>query len=171
MKNSHLAALIAALSIAGFFENVIAQTEPIPDPPRPARPVQTPLHRQAAAQSLAAFRAGDNETAIAKANECIARFGDAANRIQTILEDEKATLPKGAVSEADKKRIAPYQILHDVATCVLIKAWAEEKLGHKSEARKAYSETKKYTFARMADGESFSAPAEIASDRLSKLAR
>jgi tetratricopeptide (TPR) repeat protein len=171
MKNSKLAPLIVALSITSFWDRACAQNEPPPAPPQNASPCQTPLNEQATAEAWAAFRAGENERAITNADQCIARFGEAANRIQAILEEEKATLPKGAVSEADKKRIARYQILHDVATCFLIKGWAEEKLGHKEEARKAYTEARKYTHARssMPTGESLWSPAEKASESLAKL--
>ena len=93
-----------------------------------------------------------------------------ADQIQANLESAKATLPKGRVSEADRKRIAKYQVLHDVATCLLIKGQAEEKLGHKAEARKAYTQARKYSQARISkpDGELFWSPAEKASEALSK---
>ena len=171
MNRPKIAALVLALSTTSVWSYADPQSEPAPAPPKPATRWQQPLHQQATAESLAAFRTGENETAITKANECIARFADAANRIQDILAEQKATLPTGKVSEADKRSIARYQILHDVATCFLIKAWAEEKLGHKDAARKAYVEAGKYTFARMKEGteDLFTSPAEIASERLSHL--
>ncbi len=166
MKNPKLAALIAAFSIAGCWLPAGAQNDAAP--PLPASRWEKPLHEKAADEAWAAFQAGRYATAITNADQCIARFGEAANRIQAILESEKATLPTGRVSEADKKRIASYQILHDVATCFLIKGWAEEKLGHRAEARKAYAETKKYTYARSSrpTGNSFWSPAEKASEPL-----
>ena len=105
-----------------------------------------------------------------KAGECVAKCGTVADQIQANLESAKATLPKGRVSEADRKRIAKYQVLHDVATCLLIKGQAEEKLGHKAEARKAYTQARKYSQARISkpDGELFWSPAEKASEALSK---
>ncbi len=109
--------------------------------------------------------------ATTNADQCIARFGEAANRSQAALEEENVTLPKGKVSEAEANRIRQYQILHDVAACFLIKGWAEERLGRREEARKAYTEARKYTLARssMPSGESFWSPAEKASESAAKL--
>ena len=169
MKNLKLATLIAALSIANFCTHVCAQDKPLPAAPVP-RPFDEPFHKKVTDQAWAAFHAGENEKAITNADRCIAVFGEAANRSQTVLESENTTLPKGKVSEADKERIAKYQILHDVATCFLIKGWAEEKLGHKEEARKAYAEATKYTYARSSrpTGESFWSPADKAAAALAK---
>jgi tetratricopeptide (TPR) repeat protein len=169
MKTMKLAALIAALTIADFGNHVCAQNEPSPAAPG-QRPFDEPLHKKATDEAWAAFQAGRYTTAVTNADQCIARFGEAANRSQAVLESERTTFPMGKVSEADKKRIARYQILHDVATCFLIKGWAEEKLGHKEEASKAYTEAKKYTHARSSrpTGESFWSPAEKASEPLPK---
>ena len=176
MKNSKLAVLIVTLSITSIWNHACAQNEPTPAQPLPATPnapavpAQKTAHEQATTDAWAAFRAGDNQTAIAKADQCITPYRDAADRSQATLEADKVTLPKGKTSEVDKKRIAQYQILHDVATCFLIKGWAEEKLGHKEEARKAYTETKKYTHARSSrpTGELFWSPAEKAPEPLPK---
>jgi tetratricopeptide (TPR) repeat protein len=165
MKNTTLAVLVAALSITSLWDHAVAQNDRFP-----AAPAQKPINAQATAGAWAAFLAGENEKAITNANRCIERFRDAADRIQSHLETEKAALPKGVVSTAEKQHLAKYQILHDVATCYLIKGWAEEKLGHKEEARKAYTKTKKYTHARSSrpTEESFWSPAEKASDLLLK---
>jgi tetratricopeptide (TPR) repeat protein len=162
MKNTTLAVLVAALSIISCRE-AIAQNEPLP-----AAPAQMPINAQATAEAWAAFLAGENENAITNANRCIERYQDAADRIQSHLEVEKVDLPKGDVSTAEKQHLAKYQILHDVATCYLIKGWAEERLGHKGEARKAYIQAKKYTHARSSGptGESFWSPARKASELL-----
>lgn len=173
MKASKIAVLLAALSLSGLGNSLCAQNESGPPaPPPPASPpLKESLHQKAVTEAWAAFQAGQYESAITSADQCIARFGAAANRSQAVLDSEQATLPTGAVSEAEKKRIAPYQILHDVATCFLIKGWAEEKLGHKAEARKAYTKAKKYTHARSSwpTGELFWSPAERASEHLTKL--
>ncbi len=133
-------------------------------------PLNEPLHEKFTAEAWAAFQAGQYATAITNADQCIAKFGEAASRSQAILKSEKATFPLGKLSEADKARIGQYQILHNVATCFLIKGWAEEKLGHKEEAMKAYAEAKKYTYARSSrpTGASFWSPAEKASEKLLK---
>jgi hypothetical protein len=170
MKNPKLAVLIAALSVAVFLREAGGQDEPPPAPQPPSSPWQKPFSEQATEEAWAALQDGKYETASAKAGECIAKCETAADQIQAKLESEKTVLPKGAVSEADRKRIAMYQVLHDVATCFLIKAQAEEKLDHKAEAKKAYIQARKYTQARSSrpTGESFWSPAEKASEALSK---
>ena len=124
-----------------------ADTSCLP-PPLPASPAETPLNQQAAGDAWAAFKSADYAVAIAKASECIDRYQPAADKIQTILEESKADLPTGEVSLADRERIERYRILHDVATCLLIKAWAEEKQGKRGEAKKTFAKVKKYSFAR-----------------------
>ena len=160
---------MAVLAASSFEHTSCAQNESAPAPPSTS-PWQRPFHEQATDAAWAAFHDGRYAAAVTNADQCIARFGEAANRIQAILESKKESLPTGKVSAADKERIASYQMLHDVATCFLIKAWAEEKLGHKEEARKASAETKKYTYARSSrpTGESFWSPAEKASEPLTK---
>lgn len=159
------------MAVAAVAIKAPARSEPPRGPVLPSTPAQKPIYEQATAEAWTAFRSGNNETAIAKADECISRFRAAADRIQSILETNKPDLPIGKVSETDKERIARYQIVHDVATCLLIKGWAEERLGHIAAARKAYAETEKYTCARASDsnGNSFWSPAEAASKRLAKL--
>lgn len=174
MKTSHpcnvstLTVLIAALSFQVCQRVVLAQKEPSPAPPPQATPAQVPLDEQATTEAMAAFKAGHNDTAIAKADECISRYRAAADRIQSILETNKIILPKGKVSAADKKRIARYQILHNVATCFLVKGWAEDKLGNSEAARRAYVEASRYTYARVCDPKTgqFWSPAEVATERL-----
>jgi hypothetical protein len=173
MKKRVLATVAACLAVFGTSETALAQGEPPPAPPLPSWPMQKPINEQATADAWTAFRSGDYSNAISKAEQCISRFRDAADRIQAILESNKTEFPKGQVPAAEKQRIANYQILHDVATCFLIKGWSEEKLEHKDEAKKAYAETKKYTRARAANPneESFWSPAEVASNRLEKMAK
>ena len=134
-------------------------------------PVAPALYETAMRAAWTNFQSGEYETAITNAETCIAAFGQGANQIQSVREKEKTIFPVGKVSKADKERITRDQILHDVATCFLIKGWAEEKLGHKEEARKAYTEARKYPLARssMPTGESFWSPAEKASESLAKL--
>lgn len=173
VKNSTLAAFVVCLAMAAFGNGAPAQNVPTPAPPLPATPFQKPINEQATAEAWTAFQSGDNATAIAKADVCISRFGKAADRIETILETNKVSLPSGQVSQAEKKRITRYQILNDVATCLLIKGWAEEKLGHVAEAKRAYTKARKYTQARTTspNEESFWSPADAASERLTKLSK
>src|SRR5258708_1161586 len=104
MKNSKLAVLIVTLSITRFWNHACAQDEPKPaqpSPPRPnapAVPAQKTAHAQATTDAWAAFRAGDNQTAIAKADQCITPYRDVADRSQATLEADKVILPKGKPS-------------------------------------------------------------------------
>ncbi len=175
MKNSKLAVLIAALLAAGLGNTSCAQNEPAPGPPSPPEssrpPLSEPFHQRVTTDAWTAFQDGKYAAAITNADWCITIFGEAAHRSQAILDSEKATLPNGAVSEAERKRIASYQMLHNVATCFLIKGWAEEKLGHKAEAKRAYTEAKKFTHARSSrpKGDLFWSPADKAAEHLAGL--
>jgi tetratricopeptide (TPR) repeat protein len=169
MRNSKLLAFLAALAIAGW-NHALALNEPSPAVPLAPRPLNEPLNEKLTTEAWEAYQAGRYAIAITTADQCLFSFREAANRIQAILESEKATLPTGKLSEADRLRIGRYQILHDVATCFLVKGWAEEKLGHAEEARKTYAEAKNYTQARSSrpTGDSFWSPAEKASALLLK---
>ena len=175
MKNSNLAVLIAVLFAAGLGSNSCAQNEPAPEPPSPPQssrpPLNEPFHAKVTTEAWAAFQNGQYAAAITNADRCIAIFGEAANRSQAALDSEKVTLPTGAVSEAERKRIAQYGMLHNVATCFLIKGWAEERLGHQATAKKAYAAAKEFTHARSSrpKGDSFWSPAEKAAEHLDRL--
>ncbi len=173
MKNSSFIVLLAAFLAVGFGIDVCAQGDPVPEP-SPAMdssrpPLSEPLHQKYTADAWTAFQNTQYAAAITNADLCIARFGEAANRSQAALDSAKVTLPTGVVTEAGRKSIAQYGILHDVATCLLIKGWAEEKLGHTAKARTAYKEARKLTHARSSrpKGDSFWSPAENAAGHLS----
>jgi len=145
-----------------------AQNHPVASTPTPSTPGPLATNVQITLEAWTAFRAGDNETAFAKADQCIRQFRDVADRIQTRLDAEKQSLPKGKASPTDKKRVDQYEVLHNVARCFLIKGLAEEKLNHLEAARTAYAEAKKYKHARIHDPatDSFWSPAEKAAERL-----
>jgi hypothetical protein len=173
MKNSSFTVLLAVLLAAGFGIDACAQGEPASEP-SPAMdssrpPLSEPLHQKYTADAWTAFENGHYAAAITNADLCVARFGEAANRSQAALDSAKVILPTGVVTEAERKCIAQYGILQDVATCLLIKGWAEEKLGHTTEARKAYTEARKLTYARSSrpKGDSFWSPSENAAGHLS----
>jgi len=164
---------MAALFAASFGNDLAAQNEPAPEP-SPARdasrpPLSEPLHQKYTTDAWVAFQNAHYAAAITNADLCVARFGEAANRSQAALDSAKVILPTGAVSDAERKSIAQYGILHDVATCFLIKGWAQEKLGLTTEARKSYKEALKFTYARSSrpKGDSFWSPAENAAGHLS----
>lgn len=110
-----------------------------------------PINRTTTTEAWTAFKAGDYQKAIVSARECISRYQPSADGIQRSLEEKKAVLPVGDVSAGEKERIEQYQILHDVARCLLIAAWSEEKLGRKADAAEYYREVQPYTFARIFD--------------------
>ncbi|MBI3850312.1 MAG: hypothetical protein HY298_08495 [Verrucomicrobia bacterium] len=170
MTNPKLAVLIAALAVAAFLGEAIAQNEPAPAPQPPSSPWQKPFAEQATEEAWTAFKDGQYEAASVKAGECIAKCETVADQIEATLESARIVLPKGAVSQEDRKRIARYQVLHDVATCLWIKGQAEEKLGHQAEAKKAYTQAIKYSHARSSrpTGDSFWSPAEKAAEALAK---
>ena len=128
-------------------------------------------NEKATADAWDAFNAGKYETAITNANLCIDGFRSAATRLQKQLLKEKADLPTGAVSDDVKKKILGNGLLNDVGVCYFIKGKAEEKLGRAKDARKAYTEAKKLTCARVWDPQSgqFWSPAEAAGDGLAAL--
>lgn len=131
---------------------------------------ESPINERVTAQAWAALRAGDNREAVEKANECLDRFQQSADTIQSILEQQNATLPTGDVSGEERERLYRYQILHDVATCLLIKARAEEKLGQRKDAAAVKKEAGRYTYARIKnrpDGPYWS-PAEISAEILER---
>lgn len=171
MKNSQIALFIVTLALCHrvvFANEADAPSAPLPLPTSPAEP---PLNQRATADAWAAFRAGKYALAITKASECIDRYQPAADKIQSILKGDKAKLPTGAVSAAHRQQIDRYQILHDVAACLLIKGWAEERLGQKSEATNAYAKAKRYNYARATErpGDPVWSPAELASQNLARL--
>jgi tetratricopeptide (TPR) repeat protein len=171
VRSAPPAALLVVLSLALSVDRARTQDEPPPASALPAASAQKPMYEQATAEAWAAFKAGRDEEAIARADACISRFQRAADRIQSILETDKETLPVGQVSASDRKRIGTYQILNDVATCLLLKGWAEEKLGRLEEAKTAYIQAQCYTYARALDteGNSFWSPSDVAAERVKKL--
>lgn len=74
------------------------------------------------------------------------------------------------MSDQDKQKIFANGLLNDVATCYFIKGKAAEKLVRKDDAKRAYEEAKKLTYARAWDPQGwFWSPSEGASDRLDAL--
>ncbi len=171
MRYSRLGYAVLALCTVLIANPAPAQQPPNPASPTAPSPAPLATNLQITLAACNAFRAGDNETAIAKADQCIRQFRDVADRIQTKLDAEKATIPKGKVSPGEKRQVDQYEVLHDVARCFWIKGLAEEKLGHEEAAREAFTATMKYKHARSHDPatDSFWSPAEKAAERLARL--
>jgi hypothetical protein len=128
------------------------------------------LNEKATSAAWDALNASKYEVAITNANQCIDEFRGQATRLQEKLQTAKADLPTGAVSDDVKKKIAENGVLNDVAACYFIQGKAAEKLGKIEDAKKAYTETKKLTLARVWDPQGwFWSPAEAAGDRLDAL--
>lgn len=118
-----------------------------------------------------AFRHHRYEDAIAAAERCASRFKSDADQTQADLENKKAkALPKGKVSEQQKKAIYDQGVINDVATCYWIKGRSAQLLHRNDAAREAYSATMRYSYARTWDPRGwFWSPAEDAADRLQDL--
>ena len=168
MRSSKLAHAMLALCAVLIANPAPAQQQPGPVSPTPPTPAPLATNLQLTLGAWNAFRAGDYETAIAKAGLCIQQFGAIADQLEANLDAEKASLPKGKASPTDKQLVDRYEVLHDVARCFLIKGMAEEKLDHKEAARAAYAAATKYKYARIHDPatDSFWSPAEKAAERL-----
>ena len=163
MKYSPLIAIFLSLPLAFGVPSQAAEDE--------GEDNQIPINQRATAAAWTALRAGDNKEASEKASECIDRFQKSADTVEAILEQQKTVLPTGDVSREERVRIDRYQILHDVATCLLIKGWAEEKLGQQKLAIASYRQARNYTYARASDfpGAPYWATAEVAAQNLERL--
>jgi tetratricopeptide (TPR) repeat protein len=128
------------------------------------------LNERATAAAWVALDGEKFEAAIKSADECIGEFRGAAKRAQEKLEKERAVIPAKPTTEEQKQKIFENGLLNDVATCYFIKGRAAEKLGRKEDAKKAYEEARKLTYARTWDAQGwFWSPAESAADRLDAL--
>lgn len=118
-----------------------------------------------------AFNDKDWQVAIKKADECIEQFKDQADDMQAQLEKSHATVPDGSVSRQEKDEILKRGPLNDVGTAYWIKGQAEEKLDRNDDAKQAYQEASKYTYARCYDDsyDGFWPPADRAKGRLKHL--
>ncbi len=111
------------------------------------------------------------QEAIAKADRCIESFEASAVKLQKELEKANARVPKGEVTEAEKKVVHKNGLLNDVAACYFIKGKAHEGLKEKDAAIAAYKAAATLTHARAWDpaGRWFWSPAEAATERLEEL--
>jgi len=157
--------LLVAILVGLVSFQVLAQT----NKPSPSNPTNS-LNEKVIAAAWEALTDGKYETAITNANQYIAGFHVQATQLQEKLQKEKADLPTGAVSDDVKKTILENGALNNVAACYFIKGDAADKLGRTEDARKAYTEAKKLTFARVWDPQGwFWSPADAAGEKLSAL--
>ena len=139
-------------------------------------------HQRLTREAWDKLKAKKYSEAISTADECIQQFRHTAERIQSELKATKEPEPPRVVEdEALKRKIFSWGPLNDVAACYFIKGEASEKLAknsdnskatgnHKAEAKKAYEEVAKFTYARIWDlGGWFWKPAEEAEDRLADM--
>ena len=160
-KTSLLIAILAALVSI----QVPAQT----NKPNLSSPTNSATERAIGA-AWEALAAGKSEAAITNANVWINGFHVQATQLQQKLQSENADLPTGAVSDDIKSKILENGVLNNVAACYFIKGEAFSKMGRTEDARKAYAEAKKLTFARVWDPQGwFWSPADAANDKLEAL--
>ena len=157
--------LLVAILVGLVSFQVLAQT----NKPSLSNPTNS-LNEKVITAAWEALTAGKNEAAITNANLWINGFHVQATQLQEKLQKEKADLPTGAVSDDVKKKILENGVLNNVAACYFIKGEAANNLGRTEDARKAYTEAKKLTFARVWDPQGwFWSPADAAGDKLSAL--
>jgi hypothetical protein len=118
-----------------------------------------------------AFRESKWSAAIAKADDCINRFGNTADRQEKQLEDGKSSPPPtGEVPDDEREVILRRGPLNDVATCFFIKGEAAERLKDLNQASQAYKQCTRYAYARAWDPKGwFWSPAEEATGRAARL--
>jgi hypothetical protein len=120
-----------------------------------------------------AFNEGDYLGAISRATDCIQEFRAAADTKQAALEAQNAPLPpEGSVTDQEKKIILSRGPLNDVASCYWIVGRSAEQLGRIADAREAYREATRYTYARTWDPKGWVwSPGKDAGARLAALER
>ena len=157
--------LLVAILVGLVSFQVLAQT----NKPNASNPTNS-LNEKVITAAWEALTDGKYETAITNANQWINGFHGQATQLQEKLQKEKADFPTGAVSDEVKTKILENGVLNNVAACYFIKGEASDKLGRTEDARKAYTEAKKLTFARVWDPQGwFWSPADAAGDKLSAL--
>ena len=157
--------LLIAILTALISVHVSAQT----NEPNLSNPTNSATEKAIGA-AWEALAAGKCELAITNANVWINGFHVQATQLQQKLQKEKADLPTGAVSDDIKKKILDNGVLNDVAVSYFIKGEAFSKMGRMEDARKAYAEAKKLTYARVWDPQGwFWSPADAANDKLAAL--
>ena len=131
-----------------------------------------PLNVKLTNAAWAALGHNEFEKAIDEARKCIEVFKIEANEQQArLVKTGTPNPPKGgSFSESQSAEIHSRGLLNDVAASYFITGQALEKLGRKGEARKAYLESARYTYARVWDPRGwFWSPAEASEKRLQKL--
>jgi hypothetical protein len=157
-KSTHILYMLLTLCFFGW-----AQAGANPQEAEDKRPINERLTSSA----WDAFNKHDYPAAITAADKCIKKFRDDADGIQARLEKENVVIPKGKVSDDQKKVIFENGPLNDVATCLFIKGQAAEKLDKRDDAKAAYTATLKYSYARAWDPQGwFWSPSEGAAEKL-----
>jgi hypothetical protein len=157
--------LLVAILVGLVSIQALAQT----NKPSPSNPTNS-VDEKAISTAWEALAGNKFEVAITNANLWINGFHAQATQLQEKLQKEKADLPTGAVSDDVKTKILENGVLNNVAACYFIKGEATIALGRTEDARKAYAEAKKLTFARVWDPQGwFWSPAAAAGDKLNTL--
>jgi len=130
-----------------------------------------PLNVELTNAAWKAFNDEDWEAAARKAGECIEEFRGQAILAQEELEQKGEPLPpEGRVSEQVAEKIHSRGLLNDVATCYFIRGKAYQAMGRNAEAREAYENAAKFTYARTWDPKGwFWSPSNAARGQLKTL--
>lgn len=119
-----------------------------------------------------AFNKERYDDAIQLASSCVDQFGRQAKRDQERLEASKAPLPPNGTMDQNSpqaKLIFANGILNDASACMFILAKSQDKSSHCSDARKAYEDLSRMTYARIwAPQGWFWVPSDSAADELAK---
>jgi hypothetical protein len=118
-----------------------------------------------------AFKSEQWKPAISLADKYVDQFQGYADEKQEELEKAHAPQPPDVPpSEDEKQKILKQGLLNDVAACLWVKARAMQELGQKDDAKQAYQEAAKYTYARVWDPQGwFWSPAKDARMRLKRI--
>lgn len=140
-----------------------------------------PINEELTTSAWDAYKGGQFEEAIRRADECLKLFDSDARSLQDELKEKKTPSPKiGKTSDSERDEILGRGPLNDVATCFFIKGetyskmaeWATgaEHVRLLAAAKKAYEEAAHFTYARCWDPRGwFWDPARTANNRLRSL--
>jgi hypothetical protein len=115
-----------------------------------------------------AFRNGDYKEATRHAADCIDDFFPTAMGMEKKLREKKVLVPVDEVREAERQQIFQNGPLNDVAACWYIRGRAAEYSNDSAEAKKAFQQASRYTYARCYDDKTgkFWSVADAATGRL-----
>lgn len=132
---------------------------------------QFPANVKITSEAWSALNRGDYAEATSIAEECVTRFGTAANQQQDALVIANRPMPPvGHASEIEIRTVLERGQLNDVAACLYIQGQSAERRHRVEEAKMHYAEVRRYTYARIWDRQGILwSPSDVASARLREL--